>query len=140
MDTVIVIMQKDNLTGLFEKELASLNITKNDKYILNIYAIKNDDDTLNLHLKLTTEHDVEDWEYNAIYDYYDIEIFNEVSLEVIENEKEYNPTWEVILKYIDDKHILEKTICEILELHKKELGEVFSIINDKKGEYENAKI
>ena len=81
MDTVIVVMQKDKKTGLFEKELQTLNITKYEQYILNIYATQNNDDIF-LHIKLTTDTDVLDWEYNAIYDYYDLDIFKNLGYEI----------------------------------------------------------
>lgn len=139
MDTFIVIMQKNDVTGLFEKELVCLNIKENDEYILNIYAMKDSEEILKLYLKITTKEDVQDWEYNAIYDYYDTSIFEGIALDTIENEEEYNPTWEVILKYIDDEFELEKIINKVLFLHKKELDEVFSIISNKKGEYVDEK-
>ena len=75
MDTVLVIMQKNKKTGLFEKELQTLNISKYEQYILNIYALEEDNSEIFLKIKLTTQKDVLDWEYNAIYDYYDLSIF-----------------------------------------------------------------
>lgn len=136
MDTVIVVMQKDKKTGLFEKELQTLNITKYEQYILNIYATQNNDDIF-LHIKLTTDTDVLDWEYNAIYDYYDLDIFKNLGYEIKECEDEYNPTWEVIIKYINDNIQLTKTVNNILEYHNKEILDVKNTIKDKEGEYKN---
>ncbi|MDE6357263.1 MAG: hypothetical protein K2L15_01590, partial [Eubacteriales bacterium] len=101
--------------------------------------MEDSEEILKLYLKITTKEDVQDWEYNAIYDYYDTSIFEGIALDTIENEEEYNPTWEVILKYIDDEFELEKIINKVLFLHKKELDEVFSIISNKKGEYVDEK-
>ena len=102
MDTVIVIMQKNKKTGLFEKELQTLSIYKYDQFILNIYALERENNKIYLNLKLTTDKDVLDWEYNAIYDYYDMDIFKDLGYEIIECDEEYNPTWEISFEYIDN--------------------------------------
>lgn len=135
MDTIIVIMQKNNKTGLFEKELISLYIN-NEQYILNIYAMENEENKLNIYINLTTEKDVEDWEYNAIYDYYDKEIFEKFDLQINEKE-EFNPTWELIIKYPEKEEDLKDILNEIILIHKNEINEIYSIISTKKGEYEN---
>ncbi len=137
MDTVIVIMQKNKKTGLFEKELQTLNIYKYDQFILNIYALERENNKIYLNLKLTTDKDVLDWEYNAIYDYYDMDIFKELGYEIIECDEEYNPTWEISFEYIDNNQEITNIVNNILEIHNKELTEVFNIIVDKEGEYKN---
>ncbi len=137
MDTIIVIMQKDKKTGLFEKELQTLNIYKYDQFILNIHAMENDNNKIFLNLKLTTDKDVLDWEYNAIYDYYDMDIFKKLGYEIVECNEEYNPTWEISFEYIDDNQQITNIVNNILEIHNKELIEVFNIIVDKEGEYKN---
>ncbi len=134
METVVVIMQKNKKTGLFEKELTSIKIFDYEDYLLNVYAQKSDE-SLNLHIKLTIDRDISDWEYNAIFDYYDTDIFKDkyIISEVLD---EYNPAWEVIIKYTQEE-LLEKTINEILALHKAELESVFIAIVDKEGEYKD---
>ena len=42
-ETVFVIMLKNKETGFLEKELGSLNINKNDEYIVNLFVLKEDD-------------------------------------------------------------------------------------------------
>ena len=135
MDTAIVIMEKNKKTGLFEKELQSLKIEKYEDIILNIYAIKDEQDELVLKIKLTTDRDVLDWEYNAIYDHYDMNIFENMGYSIIECENEYNPTWEVCLKYIDDVDKLTKIVNDVLVYHKNELIEILKIIQNLEGEY-----
>ena len=137
MDTAIVIMQKNKKTGLFEKELQSLVVTKYEQYILNIYALKDEDNKLFLNIKLTTDRDVLDWEYDAIYDHYDIDIFKNLGYEIIECEDEYNPTWEISLLYIEDIEEITKVVNDILHYHNQELTEVINIIKDKEREYKN---
>lgn len=138
MDTVIVIMQKNKKTGLFEKELQTLNISQYEDFILNIYA-ENEEDDIFLKIKLTTNRDVLDWEYNAIYDYYDTEIFQKEGYYIKECDEEYNPTWEISTKYIEDEEQILNTINKIVKMHKDEISEVFEIIKDKEGEYADEK-
>ncbi len=137
MDTIIVVMQKSKKTGLFEKELQTLNISKYEQYILNIYALEEDNNEIFLNIKLTTPKDVLDWEYNAIYDHYDIGIFEKLGYTIKECEEEYNPTWEISLNYTDNQIQLLNNVNNILQLHFDELEEVYNIIKDKEGEYKN---
>ena len=132
-ETIIVIMLKDKSTGFLEKELASLDLTENVGYIVNIFAA-DEDGGRKLHIKLSTERDVEDWEYSAIYDYYDIDCFNGIA-EVIDADDDFNPVWEVVIDYIDETNALEERVAEILKVHKNEIEEVFETIKDKEAEY-----
>ena len=136
MDTVLVIMQKDIKTGFLEKELASLTIPENENLIINLFAIEDiKTKKLKMCLRLSTERDVEDWEYSAIFDYYDIDIFKEYAENITEEENYYNPAWEIIFDYTDDINELEKKIIKILSIHKNELNDVYKIIKDKESEY-----
>ncbi|MFI3230665.1 MAG: DUF6762 family protein [bacterium] len=143
MDTVIVIMLKDNKTGLFIKELQTLNISKNEDFLLNVYAVQ--DDLINIYVKITTNRDVLDWEFNAIYDYYDKDIFLEVldnkNNNILEQEEEYNPTWELSFEYKQEYdqnvEILTEKINNILDLHKNEIEDVLETIKDKQGDYKS---
>lgn len=132
-ETIIVIMLKDKNTGFLEKELASLDLTENVEYILNIFAV-DEEEGRKLHIKLSTERNVADWEYSAIYDYYDIECFKDKA-EVIDSEDDYNPVWEVVIEYIDDVTLMEEKVAELLAIHKKEIEDVFETIKDKEREY-----
>ncbi len=134
-DTIIVIMLKDKNTGFLEKELASLDITENVGYIVNIFAI-DENDGRKLHIKLSTEKDVEDWEYSAIYDYYDPDCFNGTA-EVLDADDDYNPVWEVVIDYSEDISALEEKVKKILAIHKKEIEDVFETIKDKEMEYKD---
>ena len=132
-ETVIVIMLKNKETGFLEKEFDTLDIDENIEYIVNIFAIE-DDDIIKLHIKLSTDRDVKDWEYSAIYDYYDIEIYNDVA-EVIDANDDYNPVWEFIIPY-DDSALVKEKINMLLRLHKNEIEEVYNTIIDKESIYD----
>lgn len=135
MDTFLVIMLKDKVTGFLEKELASLCIDDEKGYIVNLFAMENDDERLELHLRFSTPRDVEDWEYDAVLDYYDTELYNGLVLSVSEVEDCFNPTWEIVIEYLDETEELESKVIELFDIHKNELEEVFKVIADKEGEY-----
>lgn len=132
-ETIIVIMLKDKNTGFLEKELASLDLTENVEYIVNIFAV-DEEEGRKLHIKLSTERNVEDWEYSAIYDYYDTECFAGRA-EVIDADDDYNPVWEVVIDYKEDIAVLADNVAELLAIHRKEIEDVFETIKDKESEY-----
>ncbi len=129
----VVIMIKDNKTGFLDSELESYEI-ENNNLIYSVYATK-EDTGIYIHLKLTVDKEIEDWEYNAILDYYDTEIYDDV-ISVKEEEDTFDPIWEVILKFNENKEIMENKLKSICSKHKEELEEVFSEIKDLKSEYE----
>lgn len=135
MDTIFVIMLKDKKTGFFEKELASLPINKNDNLIVNLFAQGGEDDKKEIVMKITTDRNVEDWEFSAIFDYYDTEIYNGIVNKISEIEDMFNPTWEVIFDFTDDLIDMEDKISEILNIHKNELEDVYETIKNKESEY-----
>lgn len=129
-ETVIVVMLKNKNTGFLEKELCSLDIKNNEEYIVNIYVMDN-----KLYIRLSTGRDVEDWEYSAIFDYYDVDLYSGEAAEVVEIEDDYNPTWEISLDYDDDVAATEEKVNKILSIHSKEIADVFETIKDKEQEY-----
>lgn len=133
-ETVIVIMLKDKETGFFEKELGCYKIEDNDELIYNTYAYENEDG-YTVYMKLTCEREVSDWEFDAIFDYYDTETLLPFVSSIEEEEDCYNPTWNVTFDFIDNIEAMEEKIKEILSVHAKELETVYEAISDKKDEY-----
>ena len=133
-DTVIVIMLKDKDTGFFEKELGCYKIEKNDSLIYNTYAVESENG-YTVYMKLTCDKEVSDWEFEAIYDYYDTETLAPFVSSITEDEDCYNPTWTVTFDFIDDIEAMENKISEILNVHAHELETVYEAIADKKDEY-----
>ena len=133
-ETLIVIMLKDKETGFLDKELGSYKIDENEQLIFNTYAVENEDGIV-VHMKITCDKDVEDWEFDAIYDYYDPEEILKEVISFSEEEDCYNPTWDASFKFIDDISEMERKIKKILEIHKKELNSVYEAIADKRDEY-----
>ena len=133
-ETVIVIMLKDKETGFLEKELGSYKVSKNEGLIYNTYAVEEEDKTV-VYMKLTIDRDVEDWEFEAIYDYYDNETISSLISSIEEEQDCYNPTWIVSFDFNDDVQKMEENIDNILELHVQELTSVYEVIIDKRNEY-----
>ena len=135
-ETVFVIMLKNKETGFLEKELGSLNINKNDEYIVNLFVLKEDDGE-KLHLRISTDRDVEDWEYGAIFDNYNYDSYADNVIEIDEIDNDYNPVWEIVIDYDDNLSVVEERVAEILDIHSNELKRVYEEIKDKESEYKN---
>ena len=135
-ETVFVIMLKNKETGFLEKELGSLNINKNDEYIVNLFVLKEDDGE-KLHLRISTDRDVEDWEYGAIFDNYNYDSYGDNVIEIDEIDNDYNPVWEIVIDYDDNLSVVEERVAEILDIHSNELKRVYEEIKDKECEYIN---
>ncbi len=134
MDTVVVIMLKDLETGFLEKELGSLIVLKNENLLVNVFGVEVDS-KMEIHMKVTIDRDAEDWEFQAIYDYYDETIYADALKSIKEVEDCYNPTWEMIFDFPEDMIDVEDKVGELLAMHLKELQDVYEVIKDKKGEY-----
>lgn len=133
-ETFIVLMLRNEKTGFLEKELNSYKIDEEENTIVNMYA-KEENNAYVVHLKLSTPREVEDWEFDAIYDYYDGSLFDKLISDFFEVEDCYNPTWELVFEYIeDDNHMLEK-INDILQIHKSEILDVLEEIKLHREEY-----
>ena len=135
-ETVFFIMLKNKETGFLEKELGSLNINKNDEYIVNLFVLR-EDDGKKLHLRISTDRDVEDWEYGAIFDNYNYDSYGDNVIEIDEIDNDYNPVWEIVIDYDDNLSVVEERVAEILDIHSNELKRVYEEIKDKESEYKN---
>jgi len=82
-----------------------------------------------------TKNDVEEWEYSAIFDLFDISEFQESGFEVIDIDDEYNPTWLIKFEFDENYIVIKEKLCMICELIKRNLEKVFVEIKGKKEEY-----
>ncbi|MGL5821552.1 MAG: DUF6762 family protein [Sarcina sp.] len=128
----LVLMERDNETGFLGKELGSFSVGEGAKFVKRLFVC---DDEVNL--IFDTDKDVEEWEFSAIFDLFDVAVFEENGFEVEEVDDEYNPTWKVIFKYdknADHEEIrsILNDICEIIE---ENMIKVFNDISNKEEEY-----
>ncbi|WMI80461.1 DUF6762 family protein [Anaerotignum sp. MB30-C6] len=133
-EAVIVIMLKDKETGFLEKELGSYTLSENVGMVYNIYA-EQADEGKKVVLRLTCNKEIEDWEYDAIFDYYDTEVLSTIADGVEEEDGHYNPVWVVRFPYSDVYEEMEHRLSDIIEIHNKELLSVYDAIADKKDDY-----
>ncbi|KXL53522.1 hypothetical protein CLNEO_07480 [Anaerotignum neopropionicum] len=133
-DTVIVVMLKDRETGFLEKELGSYSFSEDVGMVYNIYAVESEEGK-KVVLRLSCDKEIEDWEYDAIFDYYDMEPLAAQVESVEEEEGHYNPVWVIQFTFSDTHEEMEKKISHIVNTHKKELLSVYDAIADKKDDY-----
>lgn len=133
-DTVIVIMLKNPETGFLESEIGSYKIADDDELIYNIFAVE-ENGSVKTHIKLTIDKEIEDWEYPAIFDYYDTEVFEAIGVSAQEDDNGYDPMWEIVFDFDDNIAVMEERISNILKMHKSELSDVYEAIKDLKEEY-----
>lgn len=132
-ETVIVIMLKDETTGFLEKELDSYTLPENSELIFSVYAEGQEDKTVVL--RLTCGRALEDWEFEAVYDYYDTEPVGALVDEIAEEDGHYEPVWTVRFPFEPEREKMEEKLSGILEAHKTELLSVYEAIRDKEDDY-----
>ena len=131
-ETVIVIMLKDAETGFLEKELGAYSISENGELIFNIYA---EGEEKKVVLRLTCERELQDWEYDAVYDYYDTETVGALVDSMEEEDGHYDPVWVVTFPFAEEQDVMEQKLTDILAAHKEELLSVYEAIKDKEDDY-----
>ncbi len=129
-NNVLVIMKKNPNTGFLEKELATYTLFVNQEYIVRIYVEEIDGEPIT-HLFLSCPKDnISDAEYDAIFDYYDSDIFKMVS-SVSEVEGDINPIWHFTFPYSENSSQMESLLEDILQCHEAELESVYIAIADE---------
>ena len=131
-NTEIVVMLRD-AEGLLSRELASVRVER-DAYLLNI-AAEEHGDAYRVRAKVTTERDVADWEFNAIYDYYDDAVYADENAACAELEDCENPAWALTFPWDGDEDALEAALNRLLALHAAELASVYEAIAPLMDEY-----
>lgn len=136
----IILMKKD-LDGIIIGEVSNLDLDENIKYMYNIFLVQKAEGEF-IKMQIGTERDLEDWEFTAVFDYFDDEGF-EAKLEGLgimnfsldANEELFNPAWQIELPMIDDIDSLETLIRFILGEFNSQINKAYSEIADKKEEY-----
>ncbi|GAB6148852.1 DUF6762 family protein [Clostridium novyi] len=132
MDFAALVLMEVDKDNKFIREMGSYEVNDGAEYITKFYY---NDEEAKVKLYFDTHKDVEEWEYTAIYDLFDVEVFENKGFEVEEKDDEYNPTWILKFNYIDDyKNMVEKLI-EVCELIKVEMEKAFKKSEENKQEY-----
>ena len=126
----LILMEKDKETGFVVKEIGSYNVSEGAEYIKSFYVL---DDKV--YIKFDTNKDVEEWEYSAIYDVFNMNLFEEEGFEIEEVEDEYNPTYLVKFKYEDNREYISEKLALCIDLIEEAMEKDFSDIEGKEEEY-----
>ena len=126
----LILMEKDKETGFVVKEIGSYNVSEGAEYIKSFYVL---DDKV--YIKFDTNKDVEEWEYSAIYDVFNMNLFEEEGFEIEEVEDEYNPTYLVKFKYEDNREYISEKLALWIDLIEEAMEKAFSDIEGKEEEY-----
>lgn len=126
----LVLMEKDKETGFIKKELGSFEVNEGALYVRKLFVV---DNIVNLYFD--TNKDVEEWEYSAIYDLFNKDIFVENGFEIHEDLDEYNPTFILKFKYSDEYIDMKEMIDKAVNLISNEMENVFKNIEGKEEEY-----
>lgn len=126
----LVLMEREKDTNLFVRELGSYQVDEGAEYITKLYY---DGEMINLFFD--TKDDVEEWQYSAIFDLFNIEGFVNSGYSIEDVDDEYNPTWLVKFKYSEEHSEVEDSLKELCNLIKDEMEIVFRNIEGKEEEY-----
>lgn len=130
----IILMEKEQKSGFLTKECGSYTVTGNEAQLHQIYVIDTPDDK-QIHIKLTCDKETDDWEYEAIFDYYDTDVLLPYVTTIIEEDEHFNPVWALTLPFSENQQEMEEILTNILQTHHTELQSVYDAIADKKGDY-----
>ncbi|MBD7914177.1 hypothetical protein H9660_03365 [Clostridium sp. Sa3CUN1] len=126
----LVLMEKDKETGFITKELGSFQVSEGALYVKKLFVLNEE-----VNLFFDTNKDVEEWEYSAIYDLFNYEAFIKEEFEIEDMLDEYNPTFLIKFKYVDDYEFMKERINKCVELIENSMEDVFKAIEGKEEEY-----
>ncbi|MDU4938918.1 DUF6762 family protein [Clostridium paraputrificum] len=126
----LVLMEKDKETGFITKELGSFEVNEGALYVKKLFVLDNE-----VNLYFDTNKDVEEWEYSAIYDLFNIKRFEEEGFIIGEELDEYNPTFILKFPYKEEHLEMKDVLDKAVELINEEMEKVFLAIEGKEEEY-----
>jgi hypothetical protein len=117
----LVLMSKEN--GILTNELGSYEIETGLEFVQSAYV-----ENYIVNLFISTDKDVEDEEFDEIYDNYSMDYLEQKGYEIEELEDVYNPTWCVKFKYDDDYDVVDEKLNEVLQYHEGEMKRIWEMI------------
>ena len=124
------LMEKDKESNLFVRELGSYEVSDGAEYVTKMYY-----DGEKVNMFFDTNKDVEEWEYSAVFDSFDYNIFSNSGYEIEDVDDEYNPTWRLKFDYKLEHMDMKEQINNACILVEKAVKSVFEDIKDKKSLY-----
>lgn len=106
----LVLIEKDMKTNEFVREMDSYELEEGAKYIKKFYY---DGNFVNIVFDI--DEDMEEWKYNSILDNFNTDTLKKYICSIEEVEGEYNPTWAIKLKYIDDFYLMNEKLQNICD-------------------------
>ncbi|TDT60922.1 DUF6762 family protein [Fonticella tunisiensis] len=117
----LVLMEKED--GMLTNELGSYQIERGLEFVYKAYV---EDGIVNLFL--TTDRDVDDNEYNEIFDNYNMKYIADKGYDIEEVEDEFNPVWCIKFEYTEEYQPMEDTLNEIISFHEGEIKRIYNEI------------
>ena len=133
-ESAVVLMLKEADTGFLTKEMGCYSVAGNMDLLFQIF-VQEDAQMPTVHMGLTCAKELEDWEYDAVFDYYDTEVFQGLVDSITEEDGHLNPVWVLTFAWIDEPIQMAEKLSEILAVHEQELCSVYEAIADKKDDY-----
>jgi hypothetical protein len=130
MEFSSIVLMEVNSENKFVKELGSYKIEDGGELIKKLFYKDG-----RVYIKFYPGRDVEDWEYSALFDFFDLEMFEEKGYNIQEKDDEYNPIWIIDIKYLEDRIKLSEKLTQVCSLFKNEIELAFAESNENKEEY-----
>ena len=130
--SALVLMEKDNETGFLGKNLGSFSVEEGAEYVRKFFVYKNE-----VNVVFNTKRDVEEWEFSAIFDLFNIDAFKKLNYKIEEDDDQFNPTWNIKFDYNEEieHEKMRSIINEICVLLDENMKKVFEDIQGKEEEY-----
>lgn len=105
---VLMEVDKDNK---FLSEMGSYEVGEGREFVTKFFYKEG-----KINLYFDTGRDVEEWEFDAIYDLIDAKSFEEKGYKIEEKDDEYNPTWVIEFEYIEEHVDMEEKLNELCQI------------------------
>lgn len=129
---IIILIEKNKSNGDFIGEIESYNIDHNE-LVNGLYAYRDNEDNLEVYITLTTDRDLEEWEYTAFYDYIDLKALGALGETLEEIDDKFNPCFKLKLSYI--KNNMEAKIDNIVNEYFDLMNKTYEEIKALEDEY-----
>lgn len=130
MDFSKLVMIRRDENNNYVGEACSFIAFQGAEYVTKLYT-----DGKVVHMIFDTAKDVEDWEFEALFDYFNEESFDKYGVKIEPIDEEFNPTWGLEFDYIEDEEELSLKVERLCRNIALEIENAFNEIKDKQDEY-----